>query len=86
MSILAWLVVGLVAGWLAGQITRGYGFGVVGDIIVGVLGAMVGGFLAAFFFGGDYVTGINLGTILVSVIGAVVLIGVVRLLGGRATI
>ena len=44
-SILVWLIIGAVAGWLAGVIMKGYGFGLVGDIIVGILGAVVAGFL-----------------------------------------
>ena len=47
MGILAWLVVGLIAGWLASQVMRGGGYGLIGDIIVGVVGAVIGGFLAA---------------------------------------
>src|SRR6266849_2797634 len=66
MGIIAWLVVGLIAGWLAGMVMKGGGYGVVGDIIVGILGALLGGFLAGVAFGGDYVTGINLITLLVS--------------------
>ena len=47
MGILAWIVVGLVAGWLASQVMRGGGYGLIGDIIVGIVGAVIGGFLAA---------------------------------------
>jgi len=50
MGILAWLIVGLIAGWLAGMVMKGGGYGVVGDIIVGVIGALVGGFLASWLF------------------------------------
>ena len=50
MSIIAWIVVGLIAGWLAGMVMKGGGYGVVGDIIVGIVGALVGGFLAAWLF------------------------------------
>ncbi len=84
MSILSWILVGLIAGWLAGTLMKGRGYGILGNIVVGILGAMIGGFLAAVLLGGDYVTGINLGTILVSVVGAVVLIWIVRLLPGRS--
>ncbi len=84
MSIVAWLVVGLIAGWLAGMVMKGSGYGVIGDIIVGILGALVGGFLAGVFFGVDYLTGINLTTLLVSFIGAVILIAIVRALPGRS--
>jgi uncharacterized membrane protein YeaQ/YmgE (transglycosylase-associated protein family) len=84
MNILAWLVVGLIAGWLAGLVMKGGGYGVIGDIVVGVVGALLGGFLAGVLFGGDYVTGINGTTIFVAFLGAVVLIAVVRTLPGRS--
>ncbi len=84
MSILSWLVVGLIAGWLAGVIMKGRGYGLVGDIVIGILGALLGGFLAALAFGGDYLTGFNLSTILVSVVGAIVLIWIIRVLPGHS--
>lgn len=84
MGILAWLVVGLVAGWLASVVMRGGGFGLVGDIIVGVVGALIGGFLAATLLNiPDAVNGINFTSILVAFIGAVILIAVLRLFSGR---
>ncbi len=84
MSILSWIVVGLIAGWLAGHVMKGRGYGCLGDIVVGILGAVVGGFLATLLFGGDYITGFNLGTILVAFLGAVILIWLVRVLPGRS--
>jgi uncharacterized membrane protein YeaQ/YmgE (transglycosylase-associated protein family) len=87
MSILAWIVVGLIAGWLAGKVTRGSGFGLIGDIILGVVGALVGGFLAMNVFGlGDLVSGINLTTLIVAFLGAVLVVVVVGLLNGRRRI
>ena len=86
MSIIAWLVVGLIAGWLAGMVMKGGGYGVVGDIIVGILGALLGGFLAGVLFGGDYLTGINPVTLLVAFIGSVILIAIVRALPGRSPV
>src|SRR5207244_5874530 len=47
-SLIAWLVIGLIAGWLAGQIVKGYGFGLVGNLVVGVVGAFIGGWLLSF--------------------------------------
>jgi uncharacterized membrane protein YeaQ/YmgE (transglycosylase-associated protein family) len=78
MEFVWFILVGLVAGWLAGMLVKGGGFGVVGDIIVGVLGALVGGFLFGFlgFSGG----GGLLGSIVVATVGAVVLIFVLRLI------
>ena len=84
MNILAWLVVGLIAGWLAGQVMKGGGYGLVGDIVVGVVGALVGGFLAGVFFGGDYISGINIPTIVVAFLGAIILIAGLRALPGRS--
>jgi uncharacterized membrane protein YeaQ/YmgE (transglycosylase-associated protein family) len=84
MSILAWIVVGLIAGWLAGMVMKGGGYGLIGDLIVGIAGALLGGFLAGVTFGGDYITGFNFTTLLVSFIGSIILIGVLRMLPGRS--
>jgi uncharacterized membrane protein YeaQ/YmgE (transglycosylase-associated protein family) len=83
MSILAWIVVGLIAGWLAGQVMRGGGYGLSGDIIVGVVGGLLGGWLATSVLkiGAD-VNGINLESILVAFVGAVILLLVLRAFGG----
>jgi uncharacterized membrane protein YeaQ/YmgE (transglycosylase-associated protein family) len=79
-GIIAWLVVGLVAGWLAGKVSRGHGFGLIGDIIVGLIGALIGGFLAGLIFGGS--VGF-VGSIIVAFLGAVLLLAVLRAFGGR---
>jgi len=85
MGILSWLVVGLIAGWLASMVMKGGGYGLVGDIIVGIVGAVIGGFLASLFFGvPDAVNGINLTSIIVAVLGAIILIAIVRVLPGRS--
>ena len=87
MGILAWIIVGLVAGWLASQVMRGGGYGLIGDIIVGVVGAVIGGFLAGTLFNiPDAVNGINVTSILVAFIGAVILIAILRAVGGRRRI
>jgi uncharacterized membrane protein YeaQ/YmgE (transglycosylase-associated protein family) len=78
MSILAWIVLGLIAGWLAGQVMKGGGYGLLGDIVLGIVGAIVGGFLTGLLLGRDMVTGFNLESIIVAFIGAVVLIAVSR--------
>ena len=84
MSILSWIVVGLIAGWLAGVVMKGGGFGLIGDIIVGVIGGVLGGFIASYFFKiGDPMSGINLQSVLIAFAGAVVLLLILRLLGGR---
>src|SRR5579859_5164613 len=55
MSIIAWIVLGLIAGWLAGQVMKGGGYGVIGDIVLGIIGAVVGGFLTGVLLGRDMV-------------------------------
>lgn len=82
MSIVAWIVVGLIAGWIANMIMSSGAGGLVADLVLGVLGAMLGGFLLGVVTGVDYTTGINIPTILVSIGGAVILIGVYRMLSG----
>jgi uncharacterized membrane protein YeaQ/YmgE (transglycosylase-associated protein family) len=74
MNLIWFLLVGLVAGWLAGKIMKGGGYGVIGDIVVGVLGALIGGHL----FGGLIGYGL-IGAILTATAGAVLLIFVIRL-------
>ena len=88
MGILSWIVVGLIAGWLAGQVMRGGGYGLIGDIIVGVVGGLLGGWIATTLLHiGAGVDGINLESILVAFLGSVVLIFLLRLLsGGRREI
>ena len=78
MSIIYFIIVGLVAGWLAGVIMKGGGFGVIGDIIVGIVGAVLGGWL----FGtmGASLGGGLIGSIVVATIGAVILIFLLRLI------
>ncbi len=84
MGLLAWIVVGLIAGLLAGQVMRGGGYGLIGDIIVGAVGAVIGGFLAANLLNmPDAVNGINVTSILVAFVGAVILIALLRLVSGR---
>lgn len=83
MGILSWIVVGLIAGWLAGELMRGSGFGLLGDIIVGIVGALIGGFLASALFGlAAPMTGINITSILIAFVGAVILIAILRLIRG----
>jgi uncharacterized membrane protein YeaQ/YmgE (transglycosylase-associated protein family) len=79
MGILSWIVVGLIAGWLAGMVVKGGGFGVIVDIIVGVVGALLGGWIATTFLHIGGMSGINLQSILVAFGGAVLLLLVLRL-------
>jgi uncharacterized membrane protein YeaQ/YmgE (transglycosylase-associated protein family) len=77
MNLLWFLIVGLVAGWLAGMLVKGGGFGLIGDLVVGVIGAILGGWLFSAF--GASAGGGLLGSIIVATIGAVVLLFIVRL-------
>ena len=73
MGIIAWLVVGAIAGYIAGFLVKGdESLGVIGHIVLGIVGAIIGGFLAGLLTGGDYISGINITTIVVAVIGAVI--------------
>jgi uncharacterized membrane protein YeaQ/YmgE (transglycosylase-associated protein family) len=81
MGWLAWIVLGAVAGWLAGMV-MGSRLGLIGDIVVGIIGAFIGGFLAP-LVGLPGVTGFNLWTLLVAVVGAVVLLFVANLVFRR---
>lgn len=77
MDFIWLMLVGLIAGWLAGVLVKGGGFGVLGDIVVGILGALVGGFLfraLGLSAGGGF-----LGSIFVATVGAIVLIVVLRI-------
>ena len=78
MELLWFLLIGLIAGWLAGVLVKGGGFGVIGDMIVGVIGALLGGWL----FGalGISAGGGLLGSIIVAPIGAIVFIFLLRLI------
>ena len=75
MGFLWFLIVGAIAGWLAGQVMKGRGFGLVGNIIVGILGGLAGGFLLGGKLGGGTV-----GSILTASIGAVVLLAIIGVL------
>lgn len=73
MSIIAWLVLGLIAGWIGSMIVNRRGEGLLMDIVLGVIGAFVGGFLFN-MFGATGVTGLNIYSMIVAVIGAVVVL------------
>lgn len=77
-GLLAWLIIGAIAGWLAGVVVEGSGFGLIADIVIGIIGAVIGGFLTG-------ALGISIGSglvssILVSVLGAVVLLVIAKIL------
>ncbi len=80
MGIISWLVVGLIAGWLAGMVMKGGGYGVVGDIVLGIIGAIIGGYLATTVLKNGNVNGINVESIVIAAVGAVIVVYVSRLL------
>ena len=78
IEYLVWfLLIGMIAGWLAGVLVKGGGFGILGDMIVGILGAVIGGWLFSVVGLSAYGT---VGAIVMSVIGAVVLLGLIRII------
>src|SRR5260370_32541365 len=82
-GFIAWLIIGVLAGWLTGKLMKGSGFGFFMDMVVGLVGALVGGFLSSFLgFGGVGQHGLII-SIVIAVIGAVLLTWVVRLISGN---
>ena len=80
---MSWIVVGIIGGWLGKMLVPGGGpGGVLGDFVIGVIGAILGGWIWN-YFGHVGATGINLGSILVAFIGSVVLLVIIRLVTGR---
>lgn len=86
MGIIAWLVLGAIAGYLAGFLVKGdEGLGVIGHIVLGIVGALVGGFLASVLFNKDAINGaLDIGSIVVATIGAIVTVVVVSAVTGRS--
>ena len=78
MGILSWIVVGLIAGWLAGQVMKGGGYGAVVDIILGMVGGIVGGWVFGML--GIWPGGGIIGSIIVAFVGAVILVAITRAL------
>jgi uncharacterized membrane protein YeaQ/YmgE (transglycosylase-associated protein family) len=80
MGILGWIILGGIAGWLASYIAgTAASMGVVANIIVGIIGAVVGGWLFSLLFGQEGVTGFNIWSLFVALVGSVVFLGIVRL-------
>lgn len=79
-DIIAWIIIGLIAGFLASKIMGGGGYGIVGDIVIGIVGAIIGGIIIDFFgLGQNYHL---IGTIIVAIIGACILIAILRAISG----
>jgi len=84
MSIIGWLVLGLIAGFIASKIVNRTGSGILLDIVLGIVGAMVGGFIST-HLGGAPVTGFSLYSMAIAVLGAVVVLVIYHVLIGRRT-
>jgi uncharacterized membrane protein YeaQ/YmgE (transglycosylase-associated protein family) len=84
MSIIGWIVLGLVAGFIASKIVNKQGEGLVLDIVLGIIGAVVGGYLFS-IFGAQGVSGVNIYSMFVAVVGAVVVLMIYHALTGRRT-
>ena len=85
MSIIGWIVLGLIAGFIASKIVTNQGQGVIVDIILGIIGAIVGGFVFT-QFGGAPVTGFNIYSMLVAIVGAIIVLWLYHLIFGRRRI
>jgi uncharacterized membrane protein YeaQ/YmgE (transglycosylase-associated protein family) len=86
MNIIAWLILGAIAGYLAGFLVKGdESYGVIGHIVLGIVGALVGGFLASLLFGADDLIqgALDLSTIVISVIGAIIAVVAFNLVTSR---
>jgi uncharacterized membrane protein YeaQ/YmgE (transglycosylase-associated protein family) len=78
MGLITWIIVGLIAGWLAGQVMKGGGYGVLVDIILGILGGIIGGWVFGML--GIWPGGGILAAIIVAFVGAVILVALTRLI------
>jgi uncharacterized membrane protein YeaQ/YmgE (transglycosylase-associated protein family) len=85
MGLIAWLVVGAIAGWVAGKLVPGdEGYGVIGTIIAGIVGGLVGGWLFALLTSKeDWLTGIDITTLIAAIVGAVIVVVVWQMITGR---
>jgi len=79
-ALIIMLVVGAIAGWLAGLVVQGTGFGLVGDIVIGIIGALIAGFLFPYFGLAITVGGGILGAIIMAFLGAVILLVIVKII------
>jgi uncharacterized membrane protein YeaQ/YmgE (transglycosylase-associated protein family) len=78
------IIIGVLAGWITGKIMRGGGYGFWLDLLLGLIGSIVGGWLTSILIGVDLTTGFNLTSLVVSVIGAVVVVALFRLITRRS--
>ena len=84
MGVISWIILGLIAGFIASKIVNRTGSGLIVDLVLGMVGAAVGGFIFSGLFGMSGVTGVNIWSIIVSVVGAVIVLWVYEALIARA--
>lgn len=82
MSVIGWILLGLIAGWIGSKIVNKSGQGMLMDIVLGIVGAIVGGLIFS-FFGADGVTGFNIWSLIVAVIGSIVVLWIYHQMSGR---
>lgn len=83
MSVIGWIVFGLIAGFIASKIVNKQGEGLFVDIILGVVGAVVGGYLVSFFTGAPWQSGFDIPSMIVAIVGAVVVLAIYHAVFGR---
>ncbi len=83
MSIIGWIVFGLIAGFVASKLVNKQGEGFLLDVILGIVGAVVGGYLMAFFTGGEWQTHFDIYSMLVAIFGAVIVLIIYHAITGR---
>jgi uncharacterized membrane protein YeaQ/YmgE (transglycosylase-associated protein family) len=84
-GVIAWIIIGVLAGWITGKLMKGSGFGFIMDMVVGLVGALIGGFLSSHLgFGSESQHGLIM-SIVIAVIGAVLLTWLLRLVSGNRT-
>lgn len=83
MGFIATIILGLIAGWITGQVMKGSGYGPIGDIVLGIIGGFVGGWLTSVLLGADMMTGFNLTSLIVAVLGAIVVVVIFRMVTRR---
>jgi uncharacterized membrane protein YeaQ/YmgE (transglycosylase-associated protein family) len=86
MSIIAWIVLGLIAGFIASKIVGGRGQGFFLDIALGIVGALVGGFVATNIFGWEGITGFNFTSVFLAIGGSVIVLVIYHAITGRRTV
>lgn len=85
MSVIGWIILGLIAGWIGSKLVNKSGQGMLIDIVLGIVGAIVGGVIFS-FFGASGVTGFNIYSLIVAVIGSVVVLWIYHQVSGRRTL